>query len=218
MFKVNGDTRNNPDQTGGCWPTAQQELLLRAALLPGAAAQAAWQQWRTEVDVEEDHLDLGSFRLLPLVYHNLHKQGIDDPLMGRLKGMHRRAWVMNQLQFQACTQVLQSFHAAGIATLVLKGAALLCRYYPDQGVRPMGDFDVLVPKRQVVQAIEVLDQLGWQPVGHPREGLTPDYFAIRHAQGFANPTGRQLDLHWHVLVTSLSARTAACSYPQPSHT
>jgi hypothetical protein len=114
---------------------------------------------------------------------------------------------MNQLQFQACTQVLQSLHGAGIATLVLKGAALLCRYYPDQGVRPMGDFDVLVPKRQVVQAIEVLDQLGWQPAGHPREALTPAYFAIRHAQGFANPAGRQLDLHWHVLVTSLSAET-----------
>lgn len=202
-FKLNADTQNHPDRTGSFWPTPHQELLLRAALLPPAAASVAWGQWCAEVDIEEDHLDLGSFRLLPLVYHNLRKTIPNDPLMGRLRGIHHRTWVETQIHIQACSAVLRRFQEAGIETLLLKGMPLALAYYPGQGTRPMGDFDLLVPKAQVYTAISLLTELGWKPIDRPVHALTETYLQIRHAQGFADDKGHNLDLHWRVLNNAL---------------
>lgn len=203
-IRLNADTENNPDRTGGSWPTPHQKLLLQAALASGEPALAAWVQWRHEVDIENDVLDLGSFRLLPLVYHNLKQNGASDLWMERLRGIHHQAWVQNQIQFNACVAVLAALHQAGIETLVLKGAALTRDYYPTHGVRPMGDFDVLVPTHQTSQAVVLLGELGWLPTDRPLARLDQAYFEIRHAQNFATPEGRQLDLHWHVLPNAVA--------------
>ncbi|MEX1018197.1 MAG: nucleotidyltransferase family protein, partial [Litorilinea sp.] len=164
-------------------------------------------QWNREVDLIEDLVDLGSFRLLPLVYHNLRQtidaDGQEVPHLGRLRGIHRRTWVENQVRFRACVQILEDFEAAGIPTLLLKGAALVACHYSDFGVRPMSDFDVLVPKAQVQAAIDVLAARGWHPEDRGLDRLTPTYFSVRHSQGFAGPGEQYLDLHWHVLNTSL---------------
>jgi hypothetical protein len=78
--------------TGGVWPTAEQELLLRAALWSGERAIAAWLEWASRVDVVNDLVDEGSFRLLPLVYRNLDRVGLAGPSMSRLKGVYRHSW------------------------------------------------------------------------------------------------------------------------------
>ena len=71
---------------GGCWPTWEQESLLKAALLQGEEAIKAWHKWKSRVDV--DQLDPGSLRLLPLLYRNLRTHGVEDPLMNRFKGIY----------------------------------------------------------------------------------------------------------------------------------
>jgi hypothetical protein len=86
----------------------------------------------------------------------------------------------------------------------LKGAALVHLYYPNVAVRPMLDLDILVPRDQVMQAFEILDQLGWQPVMRDRDKLTEDYISMRHAQGFVEQNDHQLDLHWHTLADFLN--------------
>ena len=63
---------------GGCWPTAGQELLLRACLIPGDGAAGAFREWKAASDVNT--VDPGSYRLFPLLYKNLQTAGIDDPL------------------------------------------------------------------------------------------------------------------------------------------
>jgi len=87
--------RTNPK--ADCWPTWQQELLLRAALLQGGGSIEAWERWKPTVDIE--HLDIGLHRLLPQLYLNLHAQGVDDLLMGKFKRIYRRTWYDNQLLF-----------------------------------------------------------------------------------------------------------------------
>jgi len=79
---------------GDCWPTREQELLLRAALLQGNDAINAWHEWKSSVDIEQ--LDQGSYRLLPLLYRSLHIDGVEDPLMNKLKGVYRMTWYKNQ--------------------------------------------------------------------------------------------------------------------------
>jgi hypothetical protein len=54
-------------------PTAQQELLLQAALLPDEAGHAAWR--RIHASIAFEPLDGASRSLLPLVYRNLVRLG-----------------------------------------------------------------------------------------------------------------------------------------------
>jgi hypothetical protein len=181
---------------GNFWPAPLQELLLRAALLEGEEAAESWKEWRSRVDIGDiEQLDPGSYRLLPLLYHNLKNQCAEDPIMMKLKGVYRLTWYKNQMLFHTITSLLRSFHHAGIDTMVLKGAALTLLCYKDYGLRPMNDFDVLVHTRDVHSAIGVLQELGWNPLK-----FTPDdeYISFSYSHGFADKTGREFDLHWHI--------------------
>lgn len=172
---------------GGCWPTAHQELLLRAALGRGEDARSAWEEWKRAVNIDE--ADWGSYRLLPLVYRNLQQLGVQDALMGKLKGVHRNTWYKNQLLFDLLGKILTAFHGAGLQTLALKGAALIPLHYKDYGLRAMNDTDLLVPPAAAPRALELLRQLGW----------TPRYRAP-HAWSCTDGAGHEFDLHWHVLA------------------
>src|SRR6185436_9111345 len=99
-------------------PSKQQKLLLQAALCSEAAALSAWEEWRAGVDLDA-YLDDASFALLPLLYTNLSRHGVAHPWMHKLKGIYRRAWCENQVQFQDIEEVICSFHHAGIPTLLL---------------------------------------------------------------------------------------------------
>jgi hypothetical protein len=192
-----------PSPVGGrpeaFWPTESQALLLRAALLRGPAALEAWREWKTQNDLIESHLDLGSFRLLPLVYKNMIANGATDPLMTRLKGVYRYSWCANQQLFHESTAVLDALHHAGIRTMVLKGAAFSTLYYRDQGARPMSDVDVLVPLPQARQAVACLARLGWRATS---PSLAED-LRFRHAVQLVNDGGREFDLHWHAFYECL---------------
>jgi len=181
------------------WPSKQQELLLQAALLKGGKAMTAWEQWRSNADI--DSLDHGSHRLLPLLYRNLHGRG-DDPCMDRLKGVYRRTWYENQMLFHTIASLLGSFHRAGIGTIVLKGAALTMLFYKDLGLRPMNDFDVLVHTDQAIHAIRLLKEYGWKP-----RYFDPDagYISVAYSHGFVDDAGREFDLHWHAMAQCRNA-------------
>lgn len=178
------------------WPTQQQELLLRAALLKGSIAVDAWKEWRSRVDIDDiDHLDPGSYRLLPLLYRNLNSQQTEDPIMMKLKGVYRLTWYKNHMLFHTSADLLRSFQNAGIETLVLKGAALTFLCYQDYGLRPMNDFDVLVHTDQAMPAIRLLKKMGWKPKAfEPHEG----YISVSYSHGFEDKAGREVDLHWHI--------------------
>jgi hypothetical protein len=179
------------------WPTQQQKLLLRAALLKDSAAVDAWKDWRSHVDIDDiDQLDPGSYRLLPLLYHNLQSLQVQDPIMMKLKGVYRLTWYKNQMLFHTIAGLLRAFQNAGIETMVLKGAALTFLCYKDYGLRPMNDFDVLVHTDQAMPAIRLLQKLGWKPKDfEPHER----YISVSYSHGFEDKSGRQFDLHWHVL-------------------
>lgn len=181
--------------TGGCWPNEQQELLLKAALLEGEAARAAWMSWRAKASLNK--LDTASHRLLPLVYHNLRTLQIDDPLMPEMEGVHRYFWLRNQVLFNQAANVLRSLHAAGIPTLLLKGVALIVRQEQDPGLRPMEDFDFLVPVARVGDALPLLAAAGWRPL-QPVD-LRPEMLDQQHSADLKHESGINLDLHWHVL-------------------
>ena len=177
------------------WPTSRQELLLRAALLKGEDSIAAWDEWKDSVDI--DKIDIGSQRLFPILYHNLKSHDIDHPFIKIFKGIHRRTWYKNQLLFNNLSITLKSFHESGIKTIILKGAALTTLYYKDLGLRPMSDFDVLVPYDQIHEAIQILKELKWNCDHIPPERQMRKYMSVWNALTFNNDQGHQLDVHWN---------------------
>ena len=181
---------------GNCWPTSAQRLLLRAVVLRGAEALAAWQRWTQAVDL--DRLDAGSIRLLPQLYRSLEREGVRDPLMSKLKGVYRHTWYGNQLRLRDAAVVLGELNRRGIEPMLLKGAALTLLHYRDSGLRPMEDVDVLVRTHQWRAAVDALTDLGWTP----RVLVTPRRVAASHAMEFADARAQRIDLHWHLLPDS----------------
>src|SRR5215813_6306532 len=143
----------------GFWPTANQELILRAALLKGDAALEAWTAWKRVSDI--DVLDFGSHRMIPQLYRNLVELGVEDPLLDRFKGVYRYYLYKNEKLLHSTAQVLQAFHDAGIETILLKGSALVPLYYRESALRPMQDADILVRVEQARPAMALLRKMGW---------------------------------------------------------
>ena len=179
---------------GGVWPTPSQTLLLRAALLDGPEALSAWREWSEQHDL--DYLDAGSFRLIGLLYRNLLRVGADPahPMMPRIKGIYRNFWTRNQLLLGSKGELLQALEQRGIPCLLLKGAALAPLAYQDYGVRPMDDFDLMVPRDLVHETMDILEQRGWKSEVQNSRDLPESL----HACSFRNEARSCIDLHWQM--------------------
>jgi hypothetical protein len=173
-------------------PTAQQEQWLRAALLPGEAALAAWRRADVSLAAEPPGGAVGA--LLPLVYRNLARLGASDQRLDALKERYLLTWSENQRLFHCVLPLVESLERAGIDVVVLKGLALIARFAHDPGLRPMADVDVLVPPSEIERASRVAVDLGWQP----RHRLTPGFRRVKHAAPFDHRAGVACDVHWRV--------------------
>jgi Uncharacterised nucleotidyltransferase len=171
-------------------PTVAQHHLLRAALLRDRQSVVrSLGEWGARVAI--DDVDFGSLRLLPLLYTNLRRHEIGHESMPRLRGLYRKSWLRNTVVFEHGLRALRSLRAAGVDSILLKGAALSV-VYEDPAQRPMEDIDVLVRSGELLRAIDRLEEVGWRPVleiGDPEA-----FFAFRHSVGFRNGVG-ELDLH-----------------------
>ncbi len=179
--------------------TETQTLLLRASLWSDERAIEAWQAWIERVDIE--HLDSGSDRLLPLLYRNLSRLGVQHPAMTKLKGTYRHTWINNQLRFSRLVSTLELLDRAGISATLLKGVGLSIVDYQDIGVRQMLDIDIWVHPVQVRAAIALLLQNGWRSREH-NPHLIHRSVALRHALSFVDHESWGLDLHWRVFTRS----------------
>jgi len=180
-------------RAGGYWPSAGQEVLLRAALLSGTDAIEAWRALRPQLEMAG--ASRATRRLLPLLAANLRRLGIDDPLAAGVEAIRRKTAEKNRRLFDAGRNLLTVLAEAGIATLILKGGALVPQRYGDLGIRPMSDLDVVVPTSQAEAAIQALDGAGWSA----RTAVTPAFIRMRHAVDLLEAgTSLKCDLHWHV--------------------
>jgi len=183
----------NNHSTGNPFPSKKHELLLKAALFQGDKMFKAFHEWKRLVNFEED-IEPVSFRLLPLLYHNLSRQSVEDELMPRLKGIYRKSWSKNQLLFYKTGKMLVFFHENRIKTLVMKGIPLSILIYKNYAVRPMADMDILVPFSQARSTVELLRNSGWTL-------HNPHYleFNLKYGRSatLIDKEDIELDLHWH---------------------
>jgi Uncharacterised nucleotidyltransferase len=176
------------------FPTASQEALLRAALLPVPEALAAWRS--TAAGLDPRRMDPGSRRLLPLVWANLTGQGVRDAQVDGLAPIYEETRTRTESLLARAGPVLEALHRAGMRTLVLKGAALVGGYYRDAGTRPMSDLDVLVPTVAATTGAQTLEAHGWVP----RFPWDPRAVRLTHSAVFDDAAQLCVDLHWHVFA------------------
>jgi O-antigen/teichoic acid export membrane protein len=155
----------------GYRPTPLQEQLLLVALGDPDSAAGAWKSLPDTFDL--DHLEPGSFELLPLAYRNLAAALPDDPEVPRLKGINRRSWVKNNLLLGRTSEIAGTLRAAGIPALFLEGPTHAARFYGDLALRPTSSVHVLVPESETAEASALLEHGGWTP--RPGSGAYPGW-------------------------------------------
>ena len=112
-------------------------------------------------------------RVSPLLWRALRDAGVhtdDAPWVGPLHADAQRCRAQALLllpRFGAAA--LAPLRAAGFEPLVWKGAALADRY-PEPGLRPMTDVDVLLPAAHHRRAVSVLTTVGWRVAKIPGGG------------------------------------------------
>ena len=101
-------------------------------------------------------------------------------------------------------QVIDALVAAGATPLVLKGAALAYRHYPNPALRPRGDTDFLIPPQCREAAASALAALGYAKDAGV-EGEFVSYQAT-WTRETGNGIGHCLDVHWRINNSQMLAR------------
>lgn len=174
-------------------PPPDQELLLKSCLFKDDLLTEAFNSWKNLVNFETD-IYHSSFRQLPLLYFNLYKNGIDDQLMLRLKGIYRKSWSKNQLLFHKAANIIRLLQDHEIPVIVFKGIALSLVAYKNFAVRPMADIDLLVPVSKAEAAFSLLKQNHWIS----SDPANDDYY-LQNGKSITllGEEDTELDLHWY---------------------
>lgn len=175
------------------WLSAEQALLLRAAIGRQPDAVQAFTAWRATVDIEAPVDDI-TFRLLPLAAERMRALGADDAIQARLKGVARRVWYDNNTMLGAAAGGLRVLGDGGISTLAIGAAAIALTAYRNAATRPVRKLDVVVHPTDRDAAVAILTRAGWRPT-QPLETLYPEETHLLLARA---PIA-EIDLHWRVL-------------------
>jgi hypothetical protein len=186
-----------PGHGPNVWPSLPERLLLEAALGGAERAIPAFHAWRSQVDLEGE-LGWSVVNLLPLVYHNLHGHGVQDPAMGRFKGIYRRAWYETQRLFHQTAPAAAALVAHGIEVMLLDGVPLARSYYHHPALRPMTSISLLVRRPWARSAIQVLQAAGWWCT----RDAADDHLRFADSLSFLGAQGGAVHLYWRVLEGS----------------
>ncbi len=86
--------------------------------------------------------------------------------------------------------------ADGHDVMMIKGAALIFRYYGDVGARTLGDVDLVTTDAMGARALSSLEAMGWH---HSQPSLPASYVMKRsHGVGLVDGRGGVVDLHRRV--------------------
>lgn len=151
---------------GSFWPTATQRALMEVALGPAEEAATRWQALQP-LDVTT--LGTGSFGLLPLLYERLRELTPDDPQLPRLFGTYRSVWYRNQLLLDRLAVLLPLLRErAQVEPLLVGGMSALLRWYPQLGLRPVPQLDLIVEPERAADAVKVSTYSGWRVAAQTR--------------------------------------------------
>jgi hypothetical protein len=141
--------------------------------------------------------------IAPLLHRAIEQWPDADALHPRLRAylaeQHRLTSERAALLLQELAEILVACREAGITVLPLKGALLATRYYPEPGLRSMGDLDLLARPEDEARTLDLLVRLGYQPLArswkHILLARPEGRGAVVSWEGDHPANPRSLDLH-----------------------
>lgn len=183
-------------------------LMCRASSLSAAGIGAITEDdWARILDWSIEH------RFAPYLHYSLGQAGLRASLpteVGtRLQQTYRRASLRALSMQRDMLHVNSVLQAAGIEHLFMKGAYLAQFAYPEPGLRPLRDLDVLVRPEQALDAFRVLQDNGLERidrnVGNPAAHLAHG----KHLPPLRIPGGALVEVHTLTTAPSGPLRHAA---------
>lgn len=134
------------------------------------------------MQLAEEHGTLGLVAARLLSEHeNLLPPGVAESIRA-----WRRAQALFTLNLTAeMFRLFDTFRAAGIAALVIKGPVLSMRCYGDPGLRQYSDLDLIVRDRDIGRTAQLMCELGYEgrvPVTAIHAKKIPGEYAFRHSR------------------------------------
>jgi hypothetical protein len=186
-------------------PTITDKLIL-SGLLPTEASRYRLLRILREQGKKIDWDELterGEYLLIfPLLRYNLSQAGGLDLVPASFQETLRKSaetWAARELGvLNEARRLIGMLQAHGIQAIPLKGAALMLgRFYPQPGLRPALDIDLLVPPDQLATADLLLEQHGYAPLPgrralRPRQRLANEQ---NHLWPRRSPAGQVIELH-----------------------
>ncbi len=112
-----------------------------------------------------------------------------------LEDAYRKNLARNVFLWSRLKEVVSAFKSANVDVISFKGPLLAEEFYGDLGLRPMVDLDLLVHRRDVEEAGEILGKLGYAVPSEYDEG-----FSLKHRSHIPyESSGRvrhSVELHW----------------------
>lgn len=105
-----------------------------------------------------------SMRIAPFIYYNIKDKNFNQDIVFKLKEEYKKSLFANILILDELKKVADSFFEPKIEFILLKGAALIQNVYPDFGVRPLSDLDLLIKFKDLKEANTILENLGFTPL------------------------------------------------------
>jgi hypothetical protein len=177
--------------------------LLAATVDHGDAAREAWRAWRARASIDDA---VGFNAVAPMLSENLSRLGVVDAETGRIGGLRRRAWYLNQLLAGLAATAVEALRRAGCEPVLLDDLPIATLAAGTGAVRPARAIDVCVRPDEAVRAADVLVGLGWEPGRHGP--ITERQLVERTWLRFRMEPRRTLFLHWRPLPQGCSRLVA----------
>lgn len=145
-------------------------------------------------------------RLLALIYKDLSAidsliPSIPPGIWQVLRRNYYATASRNALLWEELTRIVNCFQRQGVQCILLKGAALLYNIYPNIALRSMDDIDLLVRRKDLTRAHQVLTALGYAAPPHSQDFLREAGAAPINSLMY-NPGNNYyfpVHLHWHLI-------------------
>ncbi len=157
--------------------------------------------------IQTDHWDTLVERarhhgLIPLLCAALDAQpqaNVPAAILETLHDTYRSSVLAGAKKYYELDALLDLTRAENLPLLVLKGAALAKWLYPEPGLRPSGDADVLLHQSDVPRLETLLHARGYRASGELAQGFRDAYYS-EMAFTQSVPPHLALDVHWHMFV------------------
>jgi hypothetical protein len=173
------------------------DFPLGALALPLPAAEEAWRDWRSTLDI--DALPYENQQLIAALAGRLPAWLEQDASAARLQGIIKMAWSRNQVRLRSVAELRRMLLSRSVELALAAGPPAWSLRTRDEGaIRFIPYLALLVPRRDVAKAVLALAANGWESDDEIPEGDALDWSC--HIG--LNKGGDRLHLHWRLFPTS----------------